>query len=374
VPKWGLSGPEMTNIRGILMEEVARKGAISFARFMELALYCPDFGYYERTDASPGRKGDYFTSVSAGSLFGQLLASQFAGWFEAMPANHRQIVEAGAHDARLATDIMQWFQAHRPDLTGSIAYTIMEPSARRRQSQQKTLSDSGLTAPVQWFDSWNSLQPAGVRGVIFSNELLDAMPVRRVGWDAKQRQWFEWGVTFHKDDFMWTRLPGDPALIMDTRLTLPRELLDVLPDGFTTEVCPAAVDWWRQAARALQAGKLVAFDYGLTGGEFFTPERKDGTLRAYYHHHLTADLLARPGEQDLTAHVDFSAIQNAGEAEGLRTEEFGPQGRFLTRIVERMCASDAAFEPWISTRARQFQTLTHPEHLGRTFRVLVQGR
>ncbi len=374
MPRWGPTGPEMTNIRGILLEEVARKGAISFARFMELALYCPDFGYYERTDASPGRKGDYFTSVSAGSLFGELLAFQFAGWLEASPANHRQIVEAGAHDGRLAVDILQWFQAHRPDLAGSIAYTILEPSARRQQSQQKALAESGLTAPLQWFDSWDALKSAGVRGVIFSNELLDAMPVHRLGWDAKQRQWFEWGVTVHKGEFTWTRMPGDPASIMDTRLTLPRELLDVLPDGFTTEVRPAAVDWWRQAARALKAGKLVAFDYGLMGEEFFTPERKDGTLRAYHRHHLTGELLALPGEQDLTAHVNFSAIRDAGEMEGLRTDEFGPQGRFLTGIVERMCAKDAAAEKWISTRSRQFQTLTHPEHLGNTFRVLIQGR
>src|SRR5260370_21986185 len=154
----------MTNIRGILLEEVARNGAISFARFMELALYCPDFGYYERIDTAPGRKGDYFTSVSAGGLFGQLIAFQFAGWLETLPVNHRQIVEAGAHDGQLAVDILQWFQAHRPDLAGSIAYTIVEPSARRRQSQQKTLEDAGLAAPVQWFDSWNSLPSAGVPG------------------------------------------------------------------------------------------------------------------------------------------------------------------------------------------------------------------
>ena len=364
----------MTNIRGILMEEVARRGPISFARFMELALYCPDFGYYERLDASPGQKGDYFTSVSAGSLFGELLAFQFAGCLEELPANHRQIIEAGAHDGRLAVDILQWFRVHRPDLAGSIAYTIAEPSTRRQQSQQKTLDDAGLAASVKWVDSWDSFKATGVRGVIFSNELLDAMPVHRLGWDAKHRQWFEWGVTVHKGDFTWTRLPGDPASIMDTRMTLPRELLDVLPDGFTTEICPAAVDWWRQAARALQGGKLVAFDYGLTAEEFYAPERKDGTLRAYHRHHLTSDLLAHPGEQDLTAHVDFSAVRDAGEAEGLLTDEFVPQGRFLTGIVERMCAKDAASEQWISTRSRQFQTLTHPEHLGRAFRVLIQGR
>src|SRR6185437_14491760 len=90
--------------------------------------------------------------------------------------------------------------------------------------------------------------------------------------------------------------------------TLPPELLNVLPDGFTTEVCPAAVDWWRQAARALKSGKLMTIDYGLRAEQFFTPTRRDGTLRAYHQHHQSNDLLARPGEQDLTAQVNFTAI------------------------------------------------------------------
>jgi SAM-dependent MidA family methyltransferase len=112
----------------------------------------------------------------------------------------------------------------------------------------------------------------------------------------------------------------------------------------------------------------------LETDEFFTPERKDGTLRAYHRHHQSGDPLAHPGEQDLTTHVDFTAIRDAGEKEGLHTDEFVPQGRFLTGIVKRICAKDAAAEQWISAHSRQFQTLTHPEHLGRTFRVLIQGR
>ena len=154
---------------------------------------------------------------------------------------------------------------------------------------------------------------------------------------------------------------------------LPNELLAVLPDGFNTEVCPAAIEWWRSAAKTLRDGKLLAFDYGLTAEQFFTPERKSGTLRAYHQHHVSHDILERAGEQDITASVNFTAIQNAGESAGLVTETFSTQAQFLTDTVAAS-ANDAGFNEWFAPRTRQFQTLTHPEHLGQSFRVLVQNR
>src|ERR1700757_2770523 len=119
----------MNNLNGILREEAVRHGVIPFARFMELALYCPNFGYYERLDASPGRRGDYFTSVSVGKLFGELLAFQFADWLARLPVQRPQVVEAGAHDGRLALDILRWIDANRPGLRDSLEYWILEPSA-----------------------------------------------------------------------------------------------------------------------------------------------------------------------------------------------------------------------------------------------------
>src|SRR6202035_2238276 len=119
------------------------------------------------------------------------------------------------------------------------------------------------------------------------------------------------GVTWDGKGFVWTKM--DDA--RHSALPALRELLAVLPDGFTTEVCPAAMEWWHRAARALKAGKLMTIDYGLRAEQFFTPERKEGTLRAYYRHHQSSDALARPGEQDLTAQVNFTAIETAGEAE-----------------------------------------------------------
>ena len=220
--------------------------------------------------------------------------------------------------------------------------------------------------------------PAASSGIIFSNELLDALPVHRLGWDARERRWFEWGVAWKDGRFVWERMPrrgtecGEIAAVVG--FNLPDELLGVLPDGFTTEICPAAETWWREAAALLSRGKLLTIDYGLSAGDFFKPERQDGTLRAYYRHHARGDILSNVGEQDLTAHVNFGAIQVAGEAAGLSTEAFHTQAQFLTDIARRVCLEGSAFGPWLPRHTRQFQTLTHPEHLGRAFRVLVQSR
>ena len=205
--------------------------------------------------------------------------------------------------------------------------------------------------------------------LFFSNELLDAFPVRRLGWDATKKKWFEWGVALDGEKFGWTSMHACGTAILD----LPSALLAVLPDGYTIEASPAAEDWWREAAGILARGKLLAIDYGYTAEERFSPARTRGTLRAYFRHHVSDDLLANPGEQDLTAHVNFSAIQKVGEAAGLKTEMFCTQPQFLTRILQRAVAGKS-FANLDARQARQFQTLTHPEHLGRAFRVLVQER
>ena len=157
-------------------------------------------------------------------------------------------------------------------------------------------------------------------------------------------------------------------------LTLAPELLAVLPDGFTLELCPAARHWWRQAAAALRHGQLLTLDYGLTAEQILAPERSQGTLRAYHRHRVSPDLLAHPGDQDLTAHVNFTQLQLAGESAGLRTDSLSSQTQFLTAIAGQTWESASRFGEWTPSLTRQFQTLTHPEHLGRPFRVLVQSR
>jgi SAM-dependent MidA family methyltransferase len=159
------------------------------------------------------------------------------------------------------------------------------------------------------------------------------------------------------------------------QLSTSPALLAALPDGYTIEVCSAAENFYRTAAENLSRGKLVTLDYGFAHtDEFFAPGRPHGTLRAYRDHRVSDDLLAQVGEQDLTAHVNFPALQTVGEQAGLRTESFQTQAQFLTAIAARAWKNPASFCEWDSARTRQFQTLTHPEHLGRAFRTLVQLR
>ncbi len=352
----------------IIRAEIAAAAVLSFARFMELALYCPESGYYEQQKDIVGRRGDFVTSVSTGELFGQLLAFQFSGWLEEMRiANGRlQLVEAGAHDGRLALDILSWLQLHRPQLFLEIEYVILEPSARRQEWQRKTLEQ--FAPRVRWLSQLDGSTVQRFNGIIFSNELLDAFPVHRYGWNVKEKNWFEWGVAVDGEKFVWAKIQNS-----EFRTQNP-ELEAVLPDNYTVEASPAAENWWHQAAGNLARGKIVAIDYGHNiTQELFSPARVNGTLRAYSRHHVSGDLLANPGGQDLTAHVNFPAIQKAGEAAGLTTEIFCTQPQFLTRILEK-AVSEKSFGGWNASRTRQFHTLTHPEHLGRAFRVLIQSR
>lgn len=358
-----------------IRREIAAGGSISLARFMELALYGPGFGYYERRDRAIGHHGDFYTSVSVGSLFGELLAFQFVEWIEELAAANPkhslekiQILEAGAHNGQLACDILSWIQQVRPDWSDRIQYVILEPSEGRQPSQKTTLQP--FLDRVSWRRSWP--EAGGVRGVIFSNELLDAFPVHRFGWDARARRWFEWGVDWNQDRFRWVRLADAPSEEILPEIAMA--LLEHLPDGYVLERSAAGEAWWRAAASALWSGRLITVDYGFTSEERLVPERPSGTLRAYRQHRVTDDVLACPGEQDLTAHIDFSLLQRIGEQGGLATERLCRQAEFLVSVAQMTWLLGSRFVEWTPERRRQFQTLVHPEHLGRPFRVLVQRR
>ncbi|MGE3311987.1 MAG: class I SAM-dependent methyltransferase [Limisphaerales bacterium] len=360
-----------SDVESILRSEIRERGPVTFARFMELALYAPGAGYYEREGGQTGRRGDYYTSVSVGPVLGFLLAA----WVAEGCATFASIdcVEAAAHDGQLAVDVLTALGRFHPATAERVRYRILEPSAVRRGVQARTLEaaipDLFRSGRVGWVSGWEEfLEPP--RGVVFSNELLDAMPVHRLAWDATERRWFEWGVALEGDRFVECRM--EPTIPEVRTEMAPLEA--VLPDGFVVERSPAAVVWWTQAARALGRGAIAALDYGFGEDDVVRPERVGGTARAYRGHRRVDDLLARPGAQDLTAHVDFPRLLAAGESEGLTTTAFLPQGRWLGRLAARVMSRGGAGAAWLAERARGLQTLTHPGHLGHVMRVLAQER
>lgn len=354
----------------ILRQEMSATGAMSFHRFMELALYCPNIGYYERATTAVGSKGDFATSVSSGGLFGRMLARQFTSWCAEI-SGPITWVEAGAHDGRLACDLLSAAAESAPMLYERLQYLIVEPSENRRNWQHKTLK------PFQGRVSWISgFHEAGsqIRGVIFSNELLDAFPVHRLRWNAVSQTWDEWGVSPKDDRFDWCILrTSDHDWSVDLSaagISISSELAQALPNGFTLEISPAAGRWWTEAAGSLNSGWLMTIDYGLLAHELLAPERLHGTLRAYHRHSISDRLLEMPGEQDITAHANFSQLIRAGENAGLKTIELSSQASFFTPLAARFW-TDA--HPPTASEIRQFRTLAHPEHFGRAFRVLVQS-
>jgi SAM-dependent MidA family methyltransferase len=282
-----------------------------------------------------------------------------------------------------------WHLNRQNALDGAgLEYWILEPSATRRAVQQSALA--AFSGHVRWFEGWNSLPAMGVAGVIFSNELLDAFPVHRLGWDAQARVWFEWGVGMEGGQCQWARVPrsecGAMKLARDwlrysglvdgsasKEVTDPscNALFGMLPDGYILEASPLAWQWWAMAAKTLQAGWLLTFDYGFQVEELLSPLRTQGTLRAYHRHQLSQNILDQPGEQDLTASINFSMLQFIAEKAGLKMTLNGTQSLFLSQIVSRTLKKGGEQLPWDAQRLRQFHTLAHPDHLGEALKVAV---
>ena len=345
----------MNKLAQLIHEEIRCNGVISFERFMERAQSEPKLGYYE-TQRDVGKNGDFFTSVSVGALFGELLAFQFAQWLESIGGSV-QLIEAGAHDGQLSCDVLNALEKWHPNTYRNVSVIIVEPSKQHQQWQAEVLKQHNGKV------KWHCEIPKELRGIFFCNELLDAFPVQRLGWDADKHTWFEWGVASKGELFVWRRMENLPMQF---------GCEEDLSDGYVTLQSKRREAFWIEVSNALSQGRIMAFDYGLESDAFFVPPRKDGTLRAYYRHKVADDLLGHVGELDLTSSVDFTAIRNAGESAGLKSEPMRTQEQFLMDIFEKTLIQPDRFPEWTAKRRRQFQTLIHPEHLGRQFQVLQQ--
>ncbi|MCF7669452.1 MAG: SAM-dependent methyltransferase [Verrucomicrobia bacterium] len=377
-----IRSPKKNAVEELIHRRLRERGVISFEAFMEAALYHPESGYYAQGRSRIGKSGDFITSVSVGPLFGELLGFVFSEWLDSFVRGASPLlIEAGAGTGRLALDVLAFFCDYRPELFDKLEYWVLEPSTDNRRVQERVLGE--FTEKVRWFDSWECIPEGGVDGVIFSNELLDALPVRLFQWDASAREWFEKGVTLGDDQLRFCRAPYVSAAeardivrewFEDSGITGGDSMFTSLPDGFILEVAQRAKQWWEQAAVRLRSGCLLTLDYGYLFDEYLCSLRTEGTLRSYKSHSLSADALRNPGEQDITASVNFSMLRQAGESMGLTSLPLLSQESFLVSAARRTMEAQAVFGEWTPPRMKQLKTLVHPEHFGSAFKVLIQKK
>jgi SAM-dependent MidA family methyltransferase len=326
-----LNTPLVESIR----ETIRAEGPQSFAWFMQRALYHPEHGYYSSGRCAIGREGDYFTNVSVGPLFGQLLALQFFEIWERLgKLNDFVIVEQGAHDGQFALDVLEFVQKSLPEFFDALHYRILEPFPILEQRQRQRLKAFG--DKVKWLES-----PAPFTGIYFSNELLDAMPVRLIS-DGTEKL-----VGLDGEKFVFVERPVDKAVVNQP-----------------------ALDWMDEIAANLQRGYVIAIDYGYMDEDFL----RSVQVRAQHRNlHSPFDSI---GEADITMSVDWRSIVERAQANGLRVLGFTDQHHFLTGIISQFESGDGSQSLLAHSRKakRELQTLLHPEMLGRAFQVLALAK
>ncbi len=340
-------------------------GALPFRDFMELTLYHPTLGYYTSRREVIGRSADYVTSPELTPLFGAMLGRQLHEMWERLDRPQTfDAVEAGPGTGTLARNVLAWAARSAPNFAAALTYTLVETSPTLAERQRATLAAEGFAA-----ESLDSL-PSGVTGCIFSNELLDAMPVHRVAVeDGALREVY---VTRENDGFGEELRDPHPDVIAYF------EALSLLPgEGCHAEVNLEAPHWIATAAAALDRGYVLTFDYGYAADDLYAGWRNDGTLLCFYRHNPSADPYARIGRQDITSHVDFTTIRHSGEDAGLQTLGLTTQAQFLTALgIGEALRPPTGTRPDMEeffARRRAVTDLIDPGGLGRV-KVLLQAK
>jgi SAM-dependent MidA family methyltransferase len=364
-----------------IADVIRERGPVTVAAFMDLALYDPELGYYARAAQRSGRAGDFFTSVDVGALFGQLLEVQLAEMSRILnsesPIQNFDLVEAGAGNGRLSADILRAARARDGAFYEAIRLHLVEASLEARRAQP-----GALGAEVDRLASSGSELPESFEGVLVANELLDAFPVHQVV--MREDGLKEVYVTLQSSGRRpQSPVPGSQALAtVEGPPTTPAlsAYLDrlgvALEPGWRVEINLRAVDWIRDAARRLRRGFIILIDYGHDARELYSPTHSTGTLTTFVKHRSggpegRADApawLQEPGDQDLTAHVDFTSVRAAAEAEGMVALGFLDQTYFLMGLLEGLAHPEAAL------RNPQLKTLMLPGGIGSTHKVLILGK
>ncbi|NEO48758.1 MAG: class I SAM-dependent methyltransferase [Moorea sp. SIO4A3] len=371
---------------------------ITFAQYMDLALYHPQLGYYATGAVNIGSSGDFFTSPHLGKDFGELLAEQFAQMWDILgQPNPFTLMEMGAGQGLLAADVLVYLHQHYPDCYGAVNYIIVEKATAMIAQQKQLLLKLNLpkldnhqhSLPVRWC-SWEEIQDNSVTGCCFSNELVDALPVHQVVLQAGDlKEIYIATVDQDGDDIKFVEVldtPSTPQL---------REYFDLVgidlfcgsyPEGYRSEVNLAALDWKKTVAKRLNQGFVLTIDYGYPAQKYYLPARDQGTLQCYYRHRHHNNPYSYIGEQDITAHVDFTALERQGDLCGLGKVGFTKQGLFLMALGlgDRIAALSDPTEGGnanataqdvikIMQRRQRLHQLIDPTGLG-GFGVLIQSK
>ncbi len=352
----------------IIREIESAAGWISFSRYMELALYAPGLGYYSAGMHKFGAAGDFVTAPEISALFGRTLARQAA---QVLPLAAGNVLEIGAGSGRLAFDLLTEL-----DRLGSLPerYLILEVSADLRERQRQLLQP--FAPRVTWLDAL----PATFSGLILGNEVLDAMPVHLVAW--REDGIYERGVSCEDGAFRWSErklTEGElfnAAAKLAPTLTLPRIVGEGKESGVVSEISLAARGFIATLADMLEQGVILMLDYGFGESEYYHPQRHAGTLMCHTRHHAHDDPFYLPGLQDITAHVDFTAIATTGIAHGLNFLGYTSQAHFLLNcgitdlLAETPAEQASAYLPLSS----QAQKLLNPAEMGELFKVIALGK
>jgi SAM-dependent MidA family methyltransferase len=348
---------------------------ITFAEYMELVLYHQQYGYYNSGVVSIGAKGDFFTSASLGKDFGELIAVQLQEMWQNLGCpNPFYVVEIGAGNGQLAQDILGFIQNNNSLFIQALKYIIIERSPALKQLQQDILKP--FTAFDLTWKTWSELADDSITGCFLSNELVDAFPVHLI--TKQQQQLREVYLSLEQEQLTQTIAPLSTTKINEYFDLVEINLLESeYPENYLTEVNLDALDWLTTVASKLQRGYVLTIDYGYTADKYYRPARNLGTLQCYYQHRRHNNPYVNIGYQDLTAHVDFTAIQRQGELCNLETIGFTQQGLFLMalglgdRLNELSTGKYGIAE--IFQRRDALHQLIDPTGLG-GFWVLLQGK
>lgn len=350
--------PSFLSAKEKILSLIGTFGPISFPDFINIALYDPEHGYYASNSSQVGRDGDFYTSVSVGPLFGQLLARRFIQWWQDHGKHYSwRILEIGAHDGKLAADILQTIATISPQAWHHLEYATVEPLPLLREAQKQRLSP--LAAKLHLATDFQTLSKHPLPGIAFGNEILDALPFHLI-----RRCENEWREVFVSNNWELIIQNIDPASALGKKATA---LGDAFPENYQTEIRTNYLTFLSQISNSLNDGILIFIDYGFAAPEYYDAHRTRGTLRTFSQHQAAEDPLADPGKRDITAHVDFTDLTLDAATLGWHPTHFSSQGSYLTHLAAEMIQSGEMNDP---KTIAQFRSLTHPAHLGARFHAI----